>query len=59
MLLRAAMKRLTSLALVCAAPLFAAPFAACTTEDDPYEGEIVKDQDGKADSSAAAIFVDM
>lgn len=55
----AAMKRLSSLALVCAAPLLAAPLAACTTEDDPFEGEIVKDQDGKADSSAAAIFVDM
>ena len=53
------MKRLSSLALLCAAPLLAAPFAGCATEDDPYEGEIVKDQDGKADSSAAAIFVDI
>lgn len=53
------MKRLSSLALVCAAPLLAAPFTGCATEDDPYEGEIVKDQDGKADSSAAAIFVDV
>ena len=33
------------------------PLAACT-EADPYEGEIVKDEDGKADTSAAALFVD-
>jgi hypothetical protein len=45
--------------VLCAAPLVAGSLAACTTEDDPYEGEIVKDEDGKADSSAAAIFLDM
>ncbi len=53
------MKRISPLALLCAAPLVAGPLAACTTEDDPYAGEITKDQDGKADTSAAAIFMDM
>jgi hypothetical protein len=53
------MKRLSPLAVLCAAPLVAGPLAACATEDDPFEGEIVKDEDGKADSSAAAIFLDM
>ncbi|MEZ4401363.1 MAG: PPC domain-containing protein [Kofleriaceae bacterium] len=53
------MKRFSPLALVCAAPLVAGSLAACTTEEDPFAGEIVKDQDGKADSSAAAVFVDM
>jgi hypothetical protein len=53
------MKRISSLALLCAAPLVAGPLAACTSEDDPYEGEIVKDADGKADTSAAAVFMDM
>ena len=38
-------------------PLLAMPLAACT-DADPYDGEIVKDQDGKADTSAAALFVD-
>ncbi len=33
--------------------------AACTTEDDLLDGEIVKDEDGKSDSSAAAIFIDI
>ncbi len=33
--------------------------AACAVEgEDVYEGETVKDEDGKADSSAAALFVD-
>ncbi len=31
---------------------------ACAVEEDLYEGEIVKDSEGKADSSAAALFVD-
>jgi|JI6StandDraft_1071083.scaffolds.fasta_scaffold84742_1 hypothetical protein len=48
--------KLGALALACT-PLLAMPFAACT-EEDPYDGEIVKDQDGKADTSAAALFVD-
>ena len=55
LLFPAAMKR-AALALVCT-PLLAMPIAACT-EQDPYDGEIVKDEDGKADSSAAALFVD-
>lgn len=48
--------KLGALALACT-PLLALPLTACT-EDDPYDGEIVKDQDGKADTSAAALFVD-
>jgi hypothetical protein len=59
LLFRGGMKRISSLALLCAAPLVAGPLAACTSEDDPYEGEIVKDEDGKADTSAAAVFMDM
>ncbi len=35
------------------------PVAGCAVEEDLYEGEIVKDEDGKADSSAAALFVDL
>ncbi|HVV88543.1 MAG TPA: PPC domain-containing protein [Kofleriaceae bacterium] len=48
--------KLGALALACT-PLLTLPLAACT-EDDPYAGEIVKDTDGKADTSAAALFVD-
>lgn len=55
LLYRLSMKRL-ALALS-ASSLLAMPFTACTDED-PYEGEIVKDEDGKADTSAAALFVD-
>ena len=42
------------LAAACAAPL-----TACTMEDDFLDGEIVKDEDGKTDTSAAAIFIDI
>lgn len=52
----AAMKRLSALLLAAAC---AAPLTACTTEDDFLEGEIVKDEDGKTDTSAAAIFIDL
>jgi hypothetical protein len=31
---------------------------ACTTEDDLYDGEEVKSEDGKTDASALAVFVD-
>jgi hypothetical protein len=51
------MKRLPAallLAATCAAPL-----TACTTEEDLLDGEIVKDEDGKTDSSAAAIFIEI
>ena len=51
----APMKR-AALALL-ASPFLALPLAACT-DADPYDGEVVKDQDGKADTSAAALFVD-
>ncbi|MBE7450670.1 MAG: hypothetical protein HS111_17765 [Kofleriaceae bacterium] len=50
------MKRLPALLLAAAC---AAPFTACTAEDDLLEGEIVKDEDGKTDTSAAAIFIDL
>jgi hypothetical protein len=33
-------------------------FAGCTDEADLYEGEAVKSDDGKTDSSALAVFVD-
>ena len=32
--------------------------AACVAEDDLYDGETVKTEDGKDDSSAVALFVD-
>ena len=31
---------------------------ACATESDPYAGEEVKSDDGKADSSALGVFLD-
>ncbi len=50
------MKRL---ATILAAAALTAPVAACVTEDDAYDGETVKSDDGKADSSALAVFLDM
>ena len=50
------MKRLATLLATAA---LAAPVAACVTDDDVYDGETVKSDDGKADSSALAVFVDM
>ena len=47
------MKRLATLL---AATALAAP--ACTTEEDLYDGEEVKSEDGKTDTSALAVFVD-
>ena len=32
---------------------------ACVTDDDVYDGETVKSDDGKTDASALAVFVDM
>ncbi len=49
------MNRFSAVLFACAV---LAPIAACTTEDDLLESEIVKDEDGKADSSAAAVFLD-
>ena len=40
-----------------AATALTAPIAACT-DTNPYDGEEVKSDDGKADSSAAGIFLD-
>ena len=48
------MKR--SLAPILAAAALAAP--ACAVDDDVYDGEEVKSEDGKADTSALAVFVD-
>lgn len=51
------MKRLASLL---AAAALTVPVAACVTDDDSaYDGETVKSDDGKADASALAVFVDM
>ena len=47
------MKRITSLSLGAVLAL-----TACTDEADLYEGEEVKADDGKFDSSAVAVFVD-
>ena len=49
------MKRL---AYVLATAALAAPLAACTDSGDLYDGEQTKSEDGKADSSALATFVD-
>ncbi|MFN0247495.1 MAG: PPC domain-containing protein [Kofleriaceae bacterium] len=48
------MKR--SLAPILAAATLAAP--ACVVDDDVYDGEEVKSEDGKTDTSALAVFVD-
>lgn len=50
------MKRLaTTLAATALAGLLA---PACTTDEDLYDGEEVKSEDGKTDTSALAVFVD-
>ena len=56
MLIAGYMKRLATLL---AAASLVAPLAACVTEDDAYDGETVKSDDGKADASALAVFIDM
>ncbi len=48
------MKRLATLLAVSA---LAAP--ACVAEEDIYDGEAIKSEDGKADASALAVFVNM
>lgn len=50
------MKRLAT--SMFAATALAAPLAACTDDLDPYDGEEVKSEDGKTDTSALAVFVD-
>jgi hypothetical protein len=47
------MKRLSAILLG-----FSLATVGCVTEDELYEGETVKSEDGKADSSAVAVFVD-
>ncbi len=49
------MKRLTTSTFLAVAA-FAAP--ACTEQEDLYDGETVKSDDDKSDSSALAVFVD-
>ncbi|HEU0035741.1 MAG TPA: PPC domain-containing protein [Kofleriaceae bacterium] len=49
------MKRLAS--ILAAASLAVVPTVGCTDED-LYDGEAIKSDDGKADSSALAVFVD-
>ena len=56
MLIAGAMKRLSTLL---AAAALVAPVTACVTDGDPYDGETVKSDDGKADASALAVFVDI
>ena len=52
------MKRLTSISFTALAA-FAAPITGCATDDvDLYDGETVKSDDDKSDSSAVAVFVD-
>ncbi|MBX3154378.1 MAG: PPC domain-containing protein [Deltaproteobacteria bacterium] len=51
------MKRLAS--YLATAALAVPAFAACTTEDDLYDGESVKSEDGKADASDLAVFLDV
>jgi hypothetical protein len=48
------MKRLST---ILAAAALAVPVTACTDED-PFEGEEVKSEDGKADTSALGVFFD-
>jgi len=49
------MKRLSA---ILAASLLAAPAVGCIDEEDPYDGETVKSDDGKADASALGVFLD-
>ncbi len=50
------MKRLAS---IFATVAFAIPALPACTDTDPYDGETVKSDDGKTDSSALAVFVDV
>lgn len=50
------MKRLAS---ILAAAALAAPTLGCTTDEDPYAGEEIKSEDGKADASAHGVFLDL
>jgi hypothetical protein len=50
------MKRLSS---ILAAATLAAPIMGCLDEADPFEGEEVKSEDGKADASALGVFLDL
>jgi hypothetical protein len=49
--------RMKRLARILAIAALAAPASACV-DDDPFEGEEVKSDDGKADASALGVFLD-
>ena len=51
------MKRLAAIATATALAAPLVTVGACT-DTDPYDGETVKSDDGKADSSALAVFID-
>jgi len=46
------------LAAILLATSLLAPVAGCALDDDPYAGEEVKSEDGKADASALGVFLD-
>ena len=50
-----AMKALSSILL---AATLAAPVVGCLDEEDPFAGEEVKSEDGKADASQLGVFLD-
>jgi hypothetical protein len=52
------MKRLASILATAGLATLAAPVAGCV-DTDPFEGEEVKSDDGKADSSALGVFLDL
>lgn len=50
--------KLAKITTLVAAATLAPALASCTSEADLYDGEAIKSEDGKADSSALAVFVD-
>src|SRR5262249_20349650 len=50
-----AMKRLSRILAMTALP---APAVGCLADEDPFAGEEVKSDDGKADASALGVFLD-
>jgi hypothetical protein len=58
LLMGAGMKRVASLLATSVASVALLTAIGCTDTMDPYEGEEVKSEDGKADASALAVFLD-
>jgi hypothetical protein len=52
------MKRLSAVLAAAALAAPAATLVGCVDEGDPYAGETIKSDDGKADSSALGVFLD-